>query len=58
MTAQSDEEFLAEMRQRMIHHAVVADTAIVVLSAAELDRLLQLAEPPSAEKIASYMPRG
>jgi hypothetical protein len=55
---QSDEEFLAEMHNRMIGHTVVADTAIVVLSAAELDRLIKLAKPLSAARIASFMPRG
>ena len=33
-----------DLRQRMIHHAVVNDTAVVVVTAAELDELLNIAE--------------
>jgi hypothetical protein len=37
-------EKLQELRQRMLNHKVVNDTAMVELTAKELDELLNLAE--------------
>jgi hypothetical protein len=35
-----DEVFLTQMRSRMVRHAVVCDTALVIVSAAELGMML------------------
>jgi hypothetical protein len=45
-----DKDKLQELRSRMFNHQVVNDRAVVVLTAAELSDLLNLAEQALADK--------
>ena len=42
--ADKRKEFIADMRERMVKHSVVAGVAVVVLTAAELHTLLSYTE--------------
>ena len=53
-----DQAKIDELRQRMLHHKVVNDQAVVEVTAAELEELLYLAEKGINAMWVEYPPMG